>query len=128
MIRKLIAVAFTVFATSSAVHAQEMLDTEKYRDAEVFVLKKGYDVSQRLQEIESIAGNIVTVCEVSGKQNKIKLTYTGVAEESRVQKFSDKQKASLIVVRTKTENGRNSAYFPLTNDKNYRIYLTEKMK
>lgn len=67
MIRKLIAVAFTVFATSSAVRAQEMLNTEKYRDAEVFVLKKGYDVSQRLQEIESIAGKNVTVYKVSGK-------------------------------------------------------------
>ena len=56
MIRKLIAVAFTVFATSSAVSAQEMLNTEKYRDAEVFVLKKGYDVSQRLQEYRVNSG------------------------------------------------------------------------
>ena len=42
-------------------------------------------------------------------------------------KFSDKDRASLIIVRIK-ENGTMRAYFPLTNDSKYRIYLTEKMK
>ena len=105
---------------------QDLLDTDKYKDAEIFVIKKGYDVQQRLEEIKSIVGKEVTVYQVSGKQNKIKLNYTGTAEMSDHPKFSDKDRASLIIVRRK-ENGTMSAYFPLTNDSKYRIYLTEKM-
>lgn len=55
------------------------------------------------------------------------LTYTGTAEMSDHPKFSDKDRASLLIVRTK-ENGTMRAYFPLTNNNKYRIYLTEKMK
>lgn len=127
MIKKLLFAVFTTFFASSVAYCQEILDTGKYKDAEIFVLKKGYDVSQRLKEIEAIVGKKVTVYQVSGKQNKIKLTYTGIAEAASVAKFSDKQKASLITVRTKSENGLMSAYFPLTNDSRYRVYLTEKM-
>ena len=105
-----------------------MLDTAKFKDAELFVVKKGYDIQQRLQEIKSIEGKEVTVYEVSGKQNKIKSTYTGIAEMSKVESFSDKQKATLITVKI-IENGNiKAAYFPLTNSSGYRIYLTEKMK
>lgn len=126
MNKKLVSTVFTVlFATSLAV-CQELLDPERYKAAELFVVKKGYDVQERLQEIKSIEGKEVTVYQVSGK-NKIKLTYTGTAEMSNVPQFSDKQRAGLIVIRTK-ENGTMKAYFPLTNDNRYRIYLTEKMK
>ena len=108
--------------------SQEMLDTAKFKDAELFVVKKGYDIQQRLQEIKFIEGKEVTVYEVSGKQNKIKSTYTGIAEMSKVESFSDKQKATLITVKI-IENGNiKAAYFPLTNSSGYRIYLTEKMK
>jgi hypothetical protein len=112
---------------TTMIFGQELLDTEKHKDAEVFVMKKGYDVQQRLQEIKSIEGKKVTVYNVSGKQNKIKLTYTGTVEMADHPKFSDKDKASLITVRIK-ENGTMRAYFPMTNDSRYRIYLTEKME
>ena len=128
MIKSQIVTALMIFFASHAAYCQEVLDVEKQKDAEIFVAKKGYDVGQRLQEIDAIAGKKVTVYELSGKQNKIKLTYTGVAEAARVPKFSDKQKASLITVRTKSEGGVMRAYYPLTNDSRYRIYLTEKMK
>ena len=120
MIRNIATVLFTAFIISTA-QSQDTLNTIKYKDAELFVQKKGYDVQQRLAEIKDIAGKEVTVFEVSGKQNKIKLTYTGIAEMATVEKFSDADRASLIVVRTKEANGMERAYFPMTNDHLYRI-------
>ena len=128
MFAKKIITLLVALSSANVAYCQDVLDAEKYKDAELFVLKKNYDIGQRLQEINSIVGKTVTVYQVSGKQNKINLSYTGTAETSQVAKFSDKQKASLIVVRTKGDDGKMSAYFPLTNDKRYRIYLTEKMK
>lgn len=126
MIRVLsITVLAVLFAPSA--FCQEFLDTEKYKEAELFVIKKGYDVQQRIEEIRSIEGKEVTVYHVSGKQNKIKLSYTGIAEMASHPNFSDKQRATLITVRI-IENGNIRGYFPLTNNKSYRIYLTEKMK
>ena len=128
MFVKQIVTTLIALSSANAAYCQDILDTEKYKDAELFSVKKDYDISQRLQEINTIAGKEVTVYQVSGKQNKINLSYSGIAEASKVTNLSDKQKASLIVVRTKAENGMMRAYFPLTNDKRYRIYLTEKMK
>lgn len=128
MFSKQIATAIIALSSANLAYCQDILDTEKYKSAELFVLKKDYDISQRLQEINAILGREVTVYEVSGKHNKINLSYTGTAEDSKMPKFSDKQTASLIVVRTKDANGAMRAYFPLTNNKRYRIYLTEKMK
>ena len=125
--KKIVTVLAALFSVNLA-YCQDILDTEKYKDAELFVLKKDCDINQRLQEINSIVGKEVTVYEVSGKQNKINLSYTGIAESSKLPKFSDKQTASLIVVRIKVDNGAIRAYFPLTNHKRYRIYLTERMK
>lgn len=115
-----------LFATSLAF-GQGALDTEKYKDAELFVIKKGYDVQERIEEIKSIEGKEVTVYQVSGKQNRITLTYTGIAEMASHSEFSDKERATLITVRI-IENGNVRRYFPLTNNKHFRIYLTEKMK
>ena len=125
--KRLLLTALAVLLATSVVFCQELLDTESYKDAELFVVKKGYEIQERLKEIESIVGKEVTVYQVSGKQNKIKLKYTGIAEMSDHPKFSDKDKATLITVKFK-ENGTVRAYFPLTNDSRYRIYLTEKMK
>ena len=124
---KRFALTAIVLLMTSVAFCQDLLDTGKYKDAEIFVVKKGYDVQQRLEEIKSIVGKQVTVNQVSGKKNKIKLTYTGTAELSDHPKFSEKDRASLIIVRIK-ENGTMRAYFPLTDDSKYRIYLTEKMK
>lgn len=126
MNKGLLLTTFVLLMTGVAF-CQDLLDTDKYQDAEIFVVKKGYDVQQRPEEIKSIVGKEVTVYQVSGKHNKIKLTYTGTAEMSDHPHFSDKDRASLIIVRIKA-NGTMRAYFPLTNDSKYRIYLTEKMK
>ena len=64
-----------VLLMTGVAFCQDLLDTDKYRYAELFVVKKGYDVQQRLEEIKSIVGKEVTVYHVSGKQNKIKLSY-----------------------------------------------------
>ncbi|WP_092100561.1 hypothetical protein [Pontibacter chinhatensis] len=128
MIRSLLLIAFLVVLVANNTYCQGVLDTEKYKDAELFAVKKGYDVAQRLEEIKAVEGQEITVFHVSGKQNKIKLSYTGVAEMSNNPNFSDKSKATLITVRTKDESGMVRVYFPLTNDSRYRIYLTEKMK
>jgi len=127
MKRRFALIALAVIFGTTIAYCQELLDIEKHKEAELFVIKKGYDVQQRLREIKSIEGKEVTVYHVSGKQNKIKLTYTGTAEIADHPKFSDKDKATLITVRVK-ERGAMRAYFPLTNDNRYRIYLTEKMK
>lgn len=128
MIKNIIATAVVVLVTSGAAHCQDTLDTEKYKEAELFTMKKGYDVQQRLQDIEAIVGKEVTIYEVAGKQNRIKLTYTGIAEMANYPNISDKAKATLITVKTKDASGRMGAYFPLTNRSDYRIYLTAKMK
>lgn len=124
---KRLALTTIVLLMTGVAFCQDLLDTDKYKDAEIFVVKKDYDVQQRLEDMRSIVGKEVTVYQVSGKKNKIKLTYTGVAEMSNHPKFSDKDRASLLIVRIK-ENGTMRVYFPLTNDSKYRIYLTEKMK
>lgn len=127
MSEKLLVVGLSSLLATSLAFGQDLLDTEKYRDAELFVVKKGYDVQQRLEEIKSIEGKEVTVYHVSGRNNKIKLSYTGIAEMAKSEKISDKGRATLIVVHI-VENGIRRGYFPLTNDSRYRIYLTDKMR
>ena len=107
---------------------QYTLDTAKFGGAELFVAKKDYDILQRLQEIKATEGKEVTVFEITGKQLRIKTSYTGICEMATVEGFSDKQKASLIVVKVYENGALRSAYFPLTNSNSYRIYLTEKMR
>lgn len=124
---KILTLTTIAILMTGVAFCQDLLDTDKYKDAEIFVVKKGYDVQQRLEEIKSIEGKEVTVYQVSGKQNRINLTYTGTAEMSDHPKFSDKDRASLIIVKIK-ENGTMRTYFPLTNSSKYRIYLTEKLK
>lgn len=47
-----------VLLMTGVAFCQDLLDTEKYQDAEIFVVKKGYDVQQRLEEIKSIVGQL----------------------------------------------------------------------
>jgi hypothetical protein len=109
-------------------YGQEYLDLNKNRDCELFIEKKDYDIQKRISEIESLVGSKVTVYHVSGKKNKIKLSYTGIVEMADYPKITDKSRASLITVRLTDKNGNKSAYFPMTNDKRYRIFATERMK
>lgn len=125
---KLIILTFMCNMIVVNLFAQEFLDIEKNKEAELFVQKKDYDIQKRLEEIKNIVGKQVTVYYVTGKDNKIKSTYTGIAEMSNNTKFDDKSKASLIIVKGKDANGAMRVYFPLTNNKKYRIYLNELMK
>ena len=127
MIRNLFIVTVFIFLPN-AVNSQDILDLEKNKEAELFVMKKGYDVQERLKEISAIVGKEVTVYSISGKKNTIKNTYTGIAEMAQYTDITDKSKAKLITVKVTSNNGTMNAYFPLTYDPNTRIYLTEKMK
>lgn len=120
-------ILFTIFISQNC-YSQNNLDIEKFKDAELFTEKKDYDVENRITEIEAIVGKQVTIFIVSGKENKIKKTYAGIAEMADYPKITNKGKASLITVKVKDENGQINVFFPLTNDKKTRIYSTEKMK
>ncbi|MGC3945562.1 MAG: hypothetical protein QM762_13765 [Chryseolinea sp.] len=61
---KRLALTTIILIMTSVAFCQDLLDTDKYKDAEIFVVKKGYDVQQRLEEIKSIAGKEVTVYQV----------------------------------------------------------------
>lgn len=106
---------------------QEFLDIEKYRDCELFSEKKDYDVQKRIDEIKELEGKLVTVYQVSGKRNKIKLTYTGIVKIVDYPNETDESRAKVITVLVNGKNGNGQAYFPLTYDKKYRIYLTDKL-
>lgn len=103
----------------------QYLDLDKYKEAELFADKGKYDVNERLEEIKEIQDKKVTVYHVNVK-NKIKLSYTGIARFASHPSFNDKDRSSLIKVEIKEEDNVRM-YFPLTNSKKYRIYLTEKM-
>jgi hypothetical protein len=61
---------------------------------------------------------VLTIAKLS------KLSYAGIVEMAKSTKLSDKDMATLIIVR----NEKIAGYFPLTNRNRFRIYLTEKMK
>ncbi|MGI4869813.1 MAG: hypothetical protein ACRYFX_01405 [Janthinobacterium lividum] len=125
---KISVVMLLICLASNAAFCQDILDTERDKDAELFVVKQEYDVQQRLQEIKALEGQQVTIYQVSGKENKIKAVYSGVIEVPVNSKLSDKTQAAVLTVVIKKENKIAGAYFPLTNDKRYRIYLNSKMK
>jgi len=124
---KILTLILLMCLVSGAAFCQGILDTERNKSAELFVAKQGYDVPQRIQEIKLLQGQQVTVYQVSGKENKIKVVYTGVVEVLPNSKLSDKNQAAVLTVVVKNENKITGAYFPLTNNKRYRIYLTAKM-
>jgi hypothetical protein len=74
--------------------------------------------------MDSLANQEVTVFEIRGRDNQIKKSYTGKVENLRKKngKPPTKGQATVIIV-VVDQNGQKSAHFPLTNDKNYRIYL-----
>lgn len=78
---------------------QNNLEEAKYSTAEIFTAKNNYVVEDRMKEIQDIVGKQVTVFIVSGSSNKIKQTYTGIAEMADYPKITDKGKATLITVK-----------------------------
>ncbi|RZL12828.1 MAG: hypothetical protein EOO62_10005 [Hymenobacter sp.] len=127
MLKKII-LAGVLLLTAGSAFSQAVLDVEANKNAELFVVKQGYDVPQRIQEIKALAGQQVTIYQVQGKDNKVKAMYTGVVEVLPDSKLSDKAQASVLIVVTQKEQGMREAHFPLTNDKRYRIYSTAKLQ
>lgn len=110
---------------ATAFGQKARLDTEKHAACELFAQKSGYDWQQRLLQIDSLEGQEVTVFEIKGKNNDIKSTYTGkvtiIGKNSG--KKPTKGDATVITVVEDLGGGKKSGHFPLTNHKNYRIYL-----
>lgn len=107
--------------------AQEKLDLNAYSDCELFPEKDSFDQQERFEEIKKLGGKSVTVYFVKGKSNKIKKKYTGNIDLSLIEK-SDLPMSNHVSVLTVIEDlgdGQRRANFPLTDDKNFRIYLTE---
>lgn len=123
--RTLLLTVISLIAVTIAYGQKTHLDTEKYAPCELFVQKSGYDWQQRLLQIDSLEDKEVTVFEVKGKDNQIKTSYTGTIKNPRKKsdKAPEKGWATVITVVTDMGNGQKSAHFPLTNNKNYRIYL-----
>lgn len=104
---------------------KSQLDTEKYASCELFAEKSGYDWQQRLSQMDSLEGQEVVVYEVKGKDNIIRSSYTGKVMNvwKKSGKAPAKGQATVVTVVEDLGGGKRSAHFPLTNDKNYRIYL-----
>jgi len=123
------ALTFVFLLFSVVAFGQENLDLQRNEESELFRAKSNYNVQQRIAEIKKLEGKTITVFEVSGKANNIKMSYTGTVRVTNYPGRTDEAAATLITVDTKDENsGRSSSYYPLTNNKRYRIYLTEQIK
>lgn len=112
---------------SVGLFGQEVLDVDKYNDCELFAQKKDFDKQERLEQIKKLGGKTVTVFIVKAKNNKIKNKYTGVIDLTLINKgkLPIDNLTSVLVVNVDNGNGQISAYFPLTDNKSYRIYLTD---
>ncbi len=116
----------TLFVASITVSGQQILDVSRNAECELFPQKKEYDQAKRIEEIEKLEGQLVTVFIVRRKTSKIKLQYRGTMKNAHVKgsSLSEKAKAKVACVEV-VGNGIKSMYFPLTDDRRYRIYLTE---
>lgn len=122
--KKLFLMSIITTAGGASYGQKTILDIEKHASCEVFAQKSDYDWQQRLAQIDSLQGQEITVFEVKGKDNQIKRSYTGKLENpwKKSNKPPTKGQATVITI-VVDQNGQKNAYFPLTNDKNYRIYL-----
>ena len=123
--RYLLTLAFLSFVTIAI--AQETLNLEANSECELFSEKKEFDRNERLQEIKDLGGQFVTVYLVKGKSNKIKSTYTGKVDLILIERGESplKNMTSVLIVTEDKGNGQMLSHLPLTDDKAYRIYLTE---
>lgn len=126
--KKILLISLITIAGRATYGQKTFLDTEKYASCELFAQKSGYDWQQRLAQVDSLQGQEITVFEVKGKDNQVKKSYTGKLESpwKKDGKLPTKGQATVIRVIV-DQDGQRNAYFPLTNDKNYRIYLKRCM-
>jgi hypothetical protein len=116
-----------IMISISALYGQETLDVTKKMDCEVFPEKGKFNGEERLKKIKEIGGQLVTVYLVKGKGNKIKTKYKGRVDLRSIDdsNLSLDTRTKVLVVTVDQGNGKRISYFPLTYDKNYRIYLTD---
>jgi len=124
---RLLSILLFIVISTSTLYAQETLDLTENRDCELFPEKGKFNAEERLKKIKEIGGRLVTVYLVKGKDNKIKTKYTGRVDLRSIDdgKLSLDTRTKVLVVAVDQGNGRVISYFPLTYDKNYRIYLTD---
>jgi len=117
---------FTMISTS-ALYGQQTLYITKNMDCEVFPEKGKFNGEERLKKIKEIGGKLVTVYLVKGKDNKIKTKYTGRVDLRSIDdnKLSLDTRTKVLVVAVDQGSGKMMWFFPLTDDKNYRIYLAD---
>ncbi len=110
--------------------AQDLFDLEGNSKCELFSDKKDFDRNKRLQQIKNIEGQLVTIYLVKGKTNKIISSYTGKVDVSLIKQGLAELKTltSVLVVTEDKGNGQMVSHLPLTDDKSFRIYLTECLK
>jgi len=124
---RLLSILLFMMFFKSALYAQETLDLSKNKDCELFPEKGKFNAEERLKQIKEIGGQSVTVYLIKGKNNKIKTKYTGRVDLRSIDdaKLSLDTRTKVLVVSTHQGNGKMISYFPLTYDKNYRIYFTD---
>jgi endo-alpha-1,4-polygalactosaminidase (GH114 family) len=124
---RLLCILLLIINLTSTLYAQETLDVTKNRDCELFPEKGKFNAEERLKEIKEIGGRLVTVYLVKGKDNKVKSKYSGRVDLRSIDdaKLSLDTRTKVLVVTVDQGNGKMIAYFPLTYDENYRIYLTD---
>lgn len=124
--RKITILLFLIIC-SKGLLAQETLDLEKNKDCELFSEKKDFNRAERLEKIKELGGKSVTVYFIKGKDHKIKDHYTGKIDLTLVNKGDSpiENLTNVLVITVDKGNGQFTANFPMTNDDNYRIYLTE---
>ncbi|AFM04391.1 hypothetical protein Fleli_2007 [Bernardetia litoralis DSM 6794] len=105
----------------------QTLDLPTNSECELFKEKKDFNKEERLQKIKKLEGKLVTIYFVKGKNNKIKSKYTGIVDLTLIKAGNSSLKniTSVLVVKENKGNGQAVAHFPLTDSKNYRIYLVE---
>jgi endo-alpha-1,4-polygalactosaminidase (GH114 family) len=123
---RLLCILLLIINLTSTLYAQETLDVTKNRDCELFPEKGKFNAEERLKEIKEIGGRLVTVYLVKGKDKKVKSKYSGRVDLRSIDdaKLSLDTRTKVLVV-TVDQGGKMIAYFPLTYDENYRIYLTD---
>jgi hypothetical protein len=124
---RLLSILLFIVISISTLYGQETLDVTKNMDCEVFPEKGKFNGEERLKTIKEIGGRLVTVYLIKGKDNKIKTKYTGKVDLKLIDdsKLSLDTRTKVLVVTVDQGNGKKMSYFPLTYDKNYRIYLTD---
>jgi endo-alpha-1,4-polygalactosaminidase (GH114 family) len=123
---RLLCILLLIINLTSTLYAQETLDVTKNRDCELFPEKGKFNAEERLKEIKEIGGRLVTVYLVKGKDKKVKSKYSGRVDLRSIDdaKLSLDTRTKVLVVAV-DQGGKMIAYFPLTYDENYRIYLTD---